>query len=95
LIPATISKDQSDYSESEEDTTTHSIITQNKNQELQELISKRMFQMTLRMFLPNLEKYAVKEELELVNSSEISINSDLDISLKLNSELVSTWEELF
>jgi hypothetical protein len=51
--------------------------------------------MTLRMFLPNLEKYAVKEELELVNSSEISINSDLDISLKLNSELVSTWEELF
>jgi hypothetical protein len=37
----------------------------------------------------------VKEESELVNSSEISINLDPDISLKLNSELDLTWEESF
>lgn len=86
---------QNNYSELEEDTTTLSITTQNKNQELQELISKRMFQMMLRMFLQNLEKSAVKEELELVNSSEILINLDPDILLKLNSELDLTWEESF
>jgi hypothetical protein len=72
----------------EEDTITHSITTQNKNQELQELISKKTCQMMLKMFLLNLEKFAVREELELVNSSEILINLDLDISLNHNSELV-------
>jgi hypothetical protein len=44
--------------------------------------------MMLKMFLLNLEKFAVREELELVNSSEILINLDLDISLNHNSELV-------
>jgi hypothetical protein len=95
LISAMILIPQNNYSELEEDTTTLSITTQNKNQELQELISQRMFQMMLRMFSQNLEKSAVKEELELVNFSEISINLDPDISLKLNSELDLIWEELF
>jgi hypothetical protein len=95
LISAMILIPQNNYSELEEDTTTLSITTQNKNQELQELISIRMFQMMLRMFSQNLEKSAVKEELELVNFSEISINLDPDISLKLNSELDLIWEELF
>jgi len=95
LISAMILIPQNNYSELEEDTTTLSITTQNKNQELQELISKRMFQMMLRMFSQNLEKSAVKEESELVNFSEISINLDPDISLKLNSELDLIWEELF
>jgi len=95
LISAMILIPQNNYSELEEDTTTLSITTQNKNQELQELISKRMFQMMLRMFSQNLEKSAVKEESELVNFSEISINLDQDISLKLNSELDLIWEELF
>jgi hypothetical protein len=79
---------QNNYSVLEEDTITHSITTQNKNQELQELISKKTCQMMLKMFLLNLEKFAVREELELVNSSEILINLDLDISLNHNSELV-------
>jgi hypothetical protein len=95
LISAMTLIHQNNYSELEEDTTTHLITTQNKNQESQELISKRMFLMMLKMFLPSLEKSAVKEESELVNSSEILINLDLDISLKLNSELVLIWEELF
>ena len=95
LISVMILIPQNNYSELEEDTTTLSITTQNKNQELQELISKRMFQMMLRMFSQNLEKSAVKEESELVNFSEISINLDPDISLKLNSELDLIWEELF
>jgi len=38
--------------------------------------------------LAKLRKISVKEESELVNSSEILISLDLDISLKLNSELV-------
>jgi len=76
------------YSVSEEDITTHLITIQNKNQELLVLISKKIFQMTLRMFLQNSEKSAVKEELESVNSSEILINLDQDLSQKHNSELV-------
>jgi hypothetical protein len=72
----------------EEDTITHLITIQNKNQELQELISKKTCQMMLRMFLQNLEKFVAKEESELVNSSEILINLDLDISLNHNLELV-------
>jgi hypothetical protein len=44
--------------------------------------------MMLRMFLQNLEKFVAKEESELVNSSEILINLDLDISLNHNLELV-------
>jgi hypothetical protein len=72
---------------SEEDTTTPLITTQNKNQELQELISKKTSQMMLKMFLQNSEKHAAREELESVNSAEISTNSDPDISLKPNSEL--------
>lgn len=95
LISAMTLTPQNNCSVLEEDTITHSTTTQNKNQELQELISKRMFQMMLRMFLQNLEKSAVKEELELVNSSEILINLDPDILLKLNSELDLTWEESF
>jgi hypothetical protein len=88
LISAMTSTRQNNYSVLEEDTITHSITTQNKNQELQELISKKTCQMMLKMFLLNLEKFAVREELELVNSSEILINLDLDISLNHNSELV-------
>jgi hypothetical protein len=88
LISAMTSTPQNNYSVLEEDTITHSITTQNKNQELQELISKKTCQMMLKMFLLNLEKFAVREELELVNSSEILINLDLDISLNHNSELV-------
>ena len=88
LISAMTLTLQNNYSVLEEDTITHSITTQNKNQELQELISKKTCQMMLKMFLLNLEKFAVREELELVNSSEILINLDLDISLNHNSELV-------
>ena len=88
LISAMTLTPQNNCSVLEEDTITHSTTTQNKNQELQELISRKTFQMTLKMFLQNSEKFVVKEESELVNSSEISINLDLDISLNHNSELV-------
>ena len=88
LISAMTLTPQNNCSVLEEDTITHSTTTQNKNQELQELISRKTFQMTLKMFLQNSEKFVAKEESELVNSSEISINLDLDISLNHNSELV-------
>jgi len=41
------------YSVSEEDIITHLITIQNRNQELLVLISRKTFQMTLRMFLQN------------------------------------------
>jgi hypothetical protein len=88
LISAMTLTPQNNYSVLEEDTITHLITIQNKNQELQELISKKTCQMMLRMFLQNLEKFVAKEESELVNSSEILINLDLDISLNHNLELV-------
>ena len=78
-----------------EDTTTLSTTKKNKNQELQVLISRKTFQTMSKMFLPNSENTAVNKESELASSSEISINSDPDISLKPSSELDLTWEELY
>ena len=79
---------QNNYLVSEEDIITHLTIMQNKNQESQVLILRKMFQTMLRTSLLNSENTAVNKESESPNFSEISINLDQDISLKLNLSLI-------
>ena len=51
--------------------------------------------MMLKIFLPSSDNNAKNKELESVNFSETSINSEADILLRLNSELDLTWAKLF
>ena len=75
------------FSVSEEDITIHLNIIQRTDQELQELILRRMFQMMLKIFLLSSDNNAKSKELELVNFSETSISLEVDLSLKPNLEL--------
>ena len=92
---AMISTVQINFSVSEEDITTVSTTIQRTDQESQVSISKKMFQMMLRTFLPSLDSNVWNKESELVNFSEILINWEVGLLLKHSLELGSIWVKLF
>lgn len=77
-------------SRSAETSTTLSPTIPRLSQELPLSISRRKFLMMLRISSPSSDSVAKNRESESVNSSEILISSEVALSLKLSSELVST-----